>query len=135
MTPTSPDSPLRRRRIKPVAAFSPALIDLLVSGANSRQEIPNSGTNAAEIRAQWKRLYTLRTRLHELRAAMRREKHPMLSVVERTVISIQPRPSPEPLVLHPRDSEFDDLLAARKGESAKPTVHSADDFNFLEEEN
>lgn len=106
---------------QPASSFGPELLALLKSGAESRVEIPF---------AKGKDAIRLRHRIHQLRAAMRRDKHPDWEQVYRTQVLLEgphikpgvPDPNqPQVLVVSPRDSEFNEAIQRAGVKILEPT--------------
>lgn len=101
----------------PVASFGPELMAVLIRGAKERVEIPMKSH---------KEISWLQQRIHMLRGAMGREKHPNYTLVQRARTSRQ-WDDPEPplrgkkpsakatnfrLIIEPNDIQFADAIRA-----------------------
>lgn len=97
----------------PVSSFGPELMELLIQGSQRRVEIPCENM---------KQMKHLQMRIHTLRGAMARERHPQYALATRARTSCtwdhEKFPGRFPknatncvLVIAPNDSQFSDILA------------------------
>lgn len=103
-----------------VASFDPRLIEALRVGSRQILRIPLATHAQAE---------RLRFRFHTLKAALRREKHPLTIVTDKTHVKISTkRDAIAWLEVRPADSEFADVLAAAlphvEAPNPTPIIHS-----------
>lgn len=114
---------MTRPRARPVSSFGPELLSALTSGGQKPLEIPFPSYTKAQ---------NFRSRIHQLRSAMRTEDHPMYPVASRVLVrilfgkaagytdvptmkaknGIHPvnREAPALVIIQPRDSEFTSIL-------------------------
>lgn len=104
-------APPRNRSRYPVTSFGPELLALLLQGVNKRVEV--------ECKT-FAEMTHLQMRLHMLRSAMRREKHPHSELVQRARTSRMwdgGRNTRTPmsnfrLIVEPNDARFRDMITA-----------------------
>ena len=107
---------MSRRRTPPsVASFGTELMQLLIDGAVSKKEV-KLGLDDNKP----KQAIKLRHRLHILRSAMRREKHPNEALVERAAVRIDDKTGD--LIVEPQDSDFAEAIK-RSGTSTPKLEH------------
>jgi hypothetical protein len=91
----------------PVSSFGPELMALLIKGTKEEVRVP------CETRKQMR---ALQARIHQLRGAMGRERHPQYAVVTRArtsqswKIGANDQPHDWALIVRPQDSQFASIL-------------------------
>lgn len=86
----------------PVSSFGPELLEALRRGSNGRCEYDFESYQVA---------FKFLSRINALRAAMRREKHPLWEAVLRAGVRINKKENPCRVIIEPRDAEFRSALA------------------------
>lgn len=115
----------------PVSSFGPELMEALIRASRDRVEIPFPDMNT---------MRHFQMRIHMLRGAMQRERHPSYSLVTRVHTSCQwdfskhPKGAKYPrdatdcvLLMYPKDSQFKDILknvGIVPGEAAQDILES-----------
>lgn len=115
----------------PVSSFGPELMEALIQASRKRVEIPFPDMNS---------MRHFQMRIHMLRGAMQRERHPNYALVTKVHTSCQwdfskhPKGAKYPrdavacvLLMYPKDSQFSDILAKAgivPGEAAKDILET-----------
>ena len=115
----------RQKQRSPVASFDALLLELFRRAATEPVRVVLPSPAAA---------HRLRFRLHSLREAMRREKHPALALAEAVTIRIVQSIDSAVLLASPSDAEFADVLgvagvkADAAAQAASEKIEPMDEF-------